>query len=83
MARKATYTSAIESEETAEVVVRQSPAEIEAAQPTAAAQPVLSYEAASLSPFGDNQRHLNSSPKNFKSCSSVMPSTAVSSSPVA
>jgi RNA polymerase sigma factor (sigma-70 family) len=40
MARKPNYTSAIESEETAEVVVRQSPAEIEATQPATPAQPV-------------------------------------------
>jgi RNA polymerase sigma factor (sigma-70 family) len=42
MALKPNYTGAIESEETAEVVVRQSPAEIEAIQPPAPAQPVRS-----------------------------------------
>jgi RNA polymerase sigma factor (sigma-70 family) len=42
MALKPNYTGAIESEETAEVVVRQSPAEIEPIQPPAPAQPVRS-----------------------------------------
>ena len=42
MARKGTYRSGIESEETAEVIVRQSPAEIEVPQPQATAQPIRS-----------------------------------------
>ena len=53
MARKGTYTTVIESEETAEVVVRQSPAEIERSI-SAIKRKVIKQKLKGLLPFGQN-----------------------------